>query len=280
MNKMQNIAVFVSSCDRYSDLWDGFYQLFFKYWPDCQLPVYHVSDSRKFAHPKVTSICPGQPGKRYTWSGLTKWALEQISEEYILFILDDYFLIRPVDTALLEQCFEAMKREKASYLRLTPNPPPAAPLGAYPHIGVLPKNAPWRTSLQLALWKKEALWQLLDERENQWEYEHQSVQRADRTDDVYLGLALDARSPNWQKNYEKAYYPILHYNATHMGKWDRQALAFCRKKKVSIDCSTRPVENAWAGFYKKYYTKKSVLIDHLLDFINHRIMTGLGYGRN
>ena len=277
---MQNIAVFVSSCDRYSDLWDGFYALFFKYWPDCQLPVYHVSDSRKFEHPRVASICPDQPGRRYNWSGLTKWALGQIPEEYILFSLDDYFLIRPVDTALLGECFEAVRREGASYLRLTPNPPPPAPLGGYRHIGVLPKNTPWRTSLQVAIWKKEALWQLLDEKENQWEYEHQSVHRADCTDDVYLSLALDEKSTNWQKNYEKAYYPILHYNATHMGKWDRQTLAFCRKKKIPVDCSARPIETPWKGFYKKYYLKEHVLVDHLLDFVNHRFMTGRAAGKN
>jgi hypothetical protein len=269
---MNNIAVFMSSCDKYADLWEAFYSLFFKYWPDCNLPVYHVSDAKPFHHPRVASLCPNQPGKRYTWSGLTKWALQQIPEEYILFILDDYFLARTVNTRLLSQYFETVKREGACYLRLTPNPPPAEPFGGHATIGVLPKGMPWRTSTQVAIWKKEELIAILDERENPWEYERRSVQRADDRNGLYLSLMLDPKSPVLLRNYDKAYYPIIHHNATNMGKWDREALRFCKHENVALDVHTREVESWWRGFYKRFYYKHSILLDHVLDFAQHRII--------
>jgi hypothetical protein len=272
---MNNVAVFVSSCDKYADLWDAFYGLFFEHWQQCPLPIYHVSDSKRFDHPRVTSLCPADAKRRYTWSGLTKWALQQIPEEHILFILEDYFFIRQVNAERLAGFYEVFRQENASYLRLTPNPSPRERYGRYEHVGVLPKGIPWRTSTQVAFWKKEELIRLLDESENAWEYERNSVGRADQTDGLYLSLMLDPKSPVLLRNYEKAYYPIVHLNATNMGKWDRETLRFCRRRKIALDEPKRPMETPWKGFYKRFYYKKSDAVDHALDFIQHRVIRHL-----
>ncbi len=269
---MKNIAVFVSSCDKYSDLWDAFYSLFFKNWNDCNLKVYHVSDSKPFLHPKVTSLCPGDTEMKYTWSGLTKWALQQIQEDYILLILDDYFLARPVKIALLGEYFEILKKEGACYLRLTPNPAPSEGFSHHPTIGILPKGSDWRTSTQIAIWEREELLNILDDKENPWQYERNSIKRADDRNGLYLSLMLDAKSPVLLRNYEEAYYPIIHYNATNMGKWDREALRFCKQERIPLDTKNREPESWWRGFYKRFYYRHSFLIDHILDFTQHRII--------
>ena len=36
-------AILIVSCDKYSDLWDPFFKLFFKFWPDCPFNIYLLS---------------------------------------------------------------------------------------------------------------------------------------------------------------------------------------------------------------------------------------------
>lgn len=269
---MKDIAVFISSCDKYSDLWVGFYTLFFKYWTDCEIPIYHISDSRKFQHPKVISLCPEKGKGQLTWSGLTKWGLQQIKETNILFILDDYFIIKPVNSVLLRQFYEVFQVEKAAYLRLTPNPVPDKSFKEYKNIGLLSKGAQWRTSTQIAIWNREELIRLLEPKENAWEYERNSVIRADQSENVYLSLTLDEKSPVLLRNYQRAYYPIIHLNATNMGRWDKETLRYCKKYKIPISQNARPSETIWRGIYKRFYYKNSKLVDHILDFFQHRII--------
>ena len=33
-------AILILSCDKFSDLWKPFFDLFWKYWPDCPYNVY------------------------------------------------------------------------------------------------------------------------------------------------------------------------------------------------------------------------------------------------
>ena len=37
---MKDLAVFVSSSDNYSDIWDLFFDLFYKYWPEYKGKIY------------------------------------------------------------------------------------------------------------------------------------------------------------------------------------------------------------------------------------------------
>jgi hypothetical protein len=41
---------------------------------------------------------------------------------------------------------------------------------------------------------------------------------------------------------------------------------------VTLDTRTRELESWWRGFYKRFYYKHSNLLDHVLDFTQHRIV--------
>ncbi len=38
------LAILVCSCDKYADVWEPFFKLFFKFWPDCPYPIYLLSN--------------------------------------------------------------------------------------------------------------------------------------------------------------------------------------------------------------------------------------------
>lgn len=64
-----DVAVVVASCDAYADLWEPFFRLFRRYWPDCPYPVYLGSNFRTYRinpsglwQSERTSV--GRPGSR------------------------------------------------------------------------------------------------------------------------------------------------------------------------------------------------------------------------
>ena len=50
MRKDENddVAFLIVSCDRYSDLWEAFFTLLSKYWPDKNFHTYLLSNKKKF----------------------------------------------------------------------------------------------------------------------------------------------------------------------------------------------------------------------------------------
>src|SRR3989344_9116599 len=95
-NSSNNCAIVVSSFDGFVDLWEPFFTLLFRYWPDCPYPIYLISNSKTYDHPRVTTVAIGEDGK---WANNLFIALDQIPATHIIYMQDDYFLTGPVDTS-------------------------------------------------------------------------------------------------------------------------------------------------------------------------------------
>ena len=48
---LQNTALLVSSCDKYSDCWDPFFKLLSIYWKDLEYPVYLITEEKEYECP-------------------------------------------------------------------------------------------------------------------------------------------------------------------------------------------------------------------------------------
>ena len=101
--KQGNVGVLINSCDKYSDVWEIFFPLFFKYWPNCPWEVYLGSNTKSYYHPKLKSILIGED---ISWADSTSKMLEQIPHEHILFLLDDFFIFKYVDNAKVLRLYE------------------------------------------------------------------------------------------------------------------------------------------------------------------------------
>src|SRR5436190_9796113 len=109
MNK--ELSVLVSSCDKYSDLWNPFFGMFFKYWEDRPYNIYLVSENNKYGSSRVKTINPNQ---NQTWSARLLWALEQIDNKYVLLMLEDYILLKKVDNQWIEHCLDVLIKNNAA----------------------------------------------------------------------------------------------------------------------------------------------------------------------
>jgi len=231
------LAILVLSCDKFADAWDPFFNMAFKYWPDCPYPIYLCTETKNFERKGVTVI---RPGRELPWSALLQWALEFLSETYILFLLEDYIFLKPVETRRIEHLFNVLQQTDSNYLRLFPCPGPDVPLSGYPGVGVIKPGSAYRNCTQAAIWKKAAMQAIIDPKESGWDFELLGVKRAEKLDGMFLCVDVDEKGDP----LEKGDYPITYYcTAINRGVWRREAVSIIRRHGFEVDLKARPQES-------------------------------------
>src|SRR5690349_2185528 len=97
-----SLGIVVTSCDKYSDLWEPFFGQFFKHWPDCPYQVYLVANHKRFEHPKVTTLLAGDD---LDWSSTISTAISQLNYSHLMFWIDDAFLVGDVSNQEIDRLF-------------------------------------------------------------------------------------------------------------------------------------------------------------------------------
>jgi hypothetical protein len=238
-----DIAVFVSSCDAYQDLWAPYFTFFFRYWPDCPFPIYLVANNSRYPDPRIQTILLGEDEG---WATNTRHALEQLDYPYIFYTHEDFFPDRRVSTSRILRLLAYMKQRNAGYLRLYPSPGPDAVCADNQDVGEIHKGSEYRTSLQAAIWKREIMLALLKDGENAWEMEINGSIRSNKLDVPFLSAVRDPIT-------NKVVDPPLSYfcTAVYKGRWMRRAVRFCAQEGVPIDLASRPVETFWRENWRR-----------------------------
>jgi hypothetical protein len=216
----------VSSCDAFEDLWHPFFTLLFRYWPDCPFPVILVSNFREYRDPRVKTI---SIGKDKNWSTGFARALRRIESSKVIVLLEDYLLTRTVNTGRILQLIDYMNRRRAACLRLCPSPEPNVACSDNAYVGEISPGAPYRLSLQAAIWDRRALLRLLRWGESPWELELLGSRRTDSVKAPFLSVKKSTNDP-----------VIDYLNAVVRGRWQKEAVEFCKNQGISLD-PLRPV---------------------------------------
>ena len=229
------LAVVVSSCDAFADVWEPFFTLFFRYWPDCPYPVFLIANERRFDHPRVTTLCVG-PDRG--WAANLRHALQRVPGTHLLYLQEDYLLRRPVDTRRMATLFEQAVAAGAACLRLYPTPGPDQPNpGGPPGIGSIGADAPYRVSLQAAIWERRTLEALLVEGESGWHMETLGSARSRALAAPFLSVERHLRDDG---ELDVAIPYVC--TAVVKGKWIPAAVALCRAEGIPLDLGRRSVE--------------------------------------
>src|ERR1700719_1888204 len=108
-----SVAIVVSSCDAFFDAWRPFVFFFRKYWSDCPFPVYLIVNRLRV---RSNFIQPISVGPDRDWASNMNTALASISQPYILYFQEDYFLNGAVKSDQLAQDFAyAFENDAASF---------------------------------------------------------------------------------------------------------------------------------------------------------------------
>ena len=245
---VNKVAVLISSCDKYQDLWSPFFTLFFRYWPDCPYPVYLGTNNLKYNNKRVKMIAIGD---EVDWSSDFRCMLERISQQYVIVLMEDFLLIKSVDTTKIDRLITYMEAKGAGCLRLFPCPGPDLPCLDNPEVGEISKGADYRSSLQAAIWNKQTLLELLREGESAWELEINGTKRTNDLDVPFLCVTGDSPIPYFCTGVVK-------------GKWVREAVELCEKEGIEVDLTVRSVQTPVDRFLR------SARVGRLIEFARER----------
>lgn len=221
-----SIAVLVSSCDAFFDAWRPFHAFLQKFWSDCPLDIFLLTNELEVRSSRIQSI---RVGPDRGWSSNLLVALEQIAQLYVLYVQEDYFLTAPVKRAQLAQDFaEATAAGAASLCFRARSEPDPGFQQLNDRFGIVPLDSDGRTRCQVTLWKKSALQAILRPGETAWNFE---ARGSARTQEMQI-LSYGRR--------ENIPIPYL-MSAISRGYWMPEAIALCRVHKVTIDPFFRPV---------------------------------------
>lgn len=179
---MENsFSVIISTCDRFSDLWDAHILLLNRNWADRNAETFLVTDkptNRTFEN--VTVVAAGE-GAEITER--LRAVMPFIKTKYVFFTLDDYFLTEKISTQAMIEDIQIMKKHQIDYLRLfvmtMKSLKNRKAREMEPGIFLLDNNAgDYIVSLYAGIWRKDFMEKTLEKKLNAWQYEVALTQMA------------------------------------------------------------------------------------------------------
>lgn len=169
-NITDKISILISSCDKFSDLWDTHIKLYKKYWKGPLWKTYLVTDKATEKIYNGVDIIVAKGNLDFPMR--IKYALEYIKTDFILLTLDDYFLINNVKEKDLEYLVKRVEFEEIDYLMLYNrrrcNHRKYTNIEQLEKINLLNKYA---ITLYPAIWNKKFLYNSVKDDMSPWLYE-------------------------------------------------------------------------------------------------------------
>ena len=164
----------VSSCDHYEDLWGPFFKLLKIHWPTMQFPIVLNTESKVYRDECFDVRCMQLFSREegVSWGTRLKETLKRIESEYILFMLDDFFIDGTVNEDKVSECISWMEHDKSiSVFSFMETFDGSYDDGRYPGFERRKQIAGYRFNCQAAIWRRKHLVQYLRNGESPWEWE-------------------------------------------------------------------------------------------------------------
>ena len=171
------ITILVNSCDLYEDAWYPFFYLLRKHWPACNYNIVLNTETKQY-HDDYFNIKTINTGTELSWTARLRYVLNKIDTEYVLFFLEDFFLITDVKQEAFDKAVELISNNKdIGLIHFTPSektmPVPKYDLdNCFYELPV--KKRTLRTRVAVSLFRKDYFLKLLYGDENPWQYERES----------------------------------------------------------------------------------------------------------
>ena len=207
--------IYVATCDKYDHLLPGFAYLFNKYWGE--VPVHIMGFRSPPPLPGNFIFHSMEPKETKPWTTNLNNFFTGIPDEYFVFLLDDYWLRKPVDHArvrVMEECVRAGADKgdlSANTHYFTHTVRPDGLVEAC-------QDAQYRTSTQPCIWRRRYMLKLLEPGRNPWQFELSGLASRDGARIV---------GPTSQiYDYANVYYKgePAHYMVETLSKEDRYTL--------------------------------------------------------
>lgn len=237
MENSTKCSVLVTSCDAYEDAWKPFFTLFHNMWPACKYPIYLNTETKEYCDNKIVvqTLHPksllDEKGKPVSWSKRLKEAVEQIGTEYILFFLEDFFLMSPVREDVVNSCIRHMDEHEDIVVFDFYNEYHEDEI-VFGEFSPINKKYDFAVNTMAALWRRSFLLSILRD-ENPWDFEFFATRRWLRTNYKIL-------------THREEFPPVFNYRikpeygyGIYRGKWLRNNPILFKEYGIDIDFEKR-----------------------------------------
>ena len=235
-----SLAILVLSCDKYADLWDGFFYQFEKNF-NLDVPVYFASNTKipNIDFPLKMILT----GDEVSWGSNFKKVLKKLNERYILITLEDLYLDSKFSINLFNEVMDFIRVSPVAVKHLKYSGVIHGEEMVSDHISKLPIGLPYRVTL-CGIWDREYLLSFIEDSENPWQFEVNGSAR-DSIAEGYYALNL----------------PICNtVNMVEKGAWIKKSVHWATRNGVPLDINSR--------FFKPWYQEAlSVIKDGYFNFI-------------
>lgn len=240
--KDASCALVVASCDSFSDVWDAYFTLLFRYWPDCPYTIYLITDSKVYPDPRVRTIV--QDTLKKDWSSCIIDSLKKIPEKYIIFNQEDFLLNARVDTTRIKELVRCIAEYNAACIRLLPSPSPDKKYND--HLGEITKGPQYSFSLQATIWEKDIFLNLLKKGEQ--------IRHTETTASMRAKEAVQKPFLSVYKNE----LPFPYFaTAIKKGVWYYDAIQLCKKEGIEVK-TNKPIESF------RHYVVRKLHVEHFI----------------
>lgn len=170
---MNDCSVLVNSCDKYSEAWVPFFYLFRKYWPNCKCPIFLNTETKKFTEDGVVTL----NSVNESWSSRLRNALSQIETDYIILLLEDFFLMDYVQTDKIDEFLDTMRKDPSIAVIYPKQIRDYDQRDNYhPSLIRMETNTNHRylINFQAGIWRREALLNLINDGLTPWQIERET----------------------------------------------------------------------------------------------------------
>ena len=185
------LSVIISSCDSFSDLWDGHIKQLERFWGDRQVDqtILLTDKPTDKTYDNITVLAAGED---LEWSERLKAALDTVRTEYVFITLDDYFLIKKVENRRIDEMIDVLEEYKLDYIRLFKHPKRATREKISGHKGIhrVDNTLYYCVNMYAGIWRRDFARYCADCKLTAWEFEVALPEMAQRYN---AALAVDKK---------------------------------------------------------------------------------------
>lgn len=243
---MKNICtILVNSCDKYEEAWKPFFFFLKKEWPDCPFPLAINTESKQYNDPNTPVISLNSDNK--SWGGRLYDALRRIETPYVICMLEDFFIRRPVDKDEIYRCIDRMNQNTniaAFYFnRIGGFTVPSEKYQSYNLMIPYNSNPQYFFNCQAGIWRKSALEAAVMNCKTPWDFETIGFQIApDAVKNMEFYCMKESCHDKIRESDVFSY--ILQRSEGYGiwgGKWLWNNKKWFKENDVNCECKTLPV---------------------------------------
>lgn len=224
-NSACNFAIVILSCDKYSDLWPGFFHQL-KKTLDTPIKKYLVTNHLGYEDSYTDNLQIIRNGDDQDWSSNILAALNKISEQKIFIILEDIFISSKVKMQDFERLVQFSVEDDVQHIKYMGYP--NAQISFDEYLSKYEAGMPYLVSV-CGIWDRGYLKSLILEGENPWEFEVNASYRAKYSAKRFYGCNK----------------PLFEYkNMVEKGGWIPASIDWALRSKVPINASGRSINKS------------------------------------